>query len=126
MESFSALIMSMSELSSECISNVLGRSCKHNSHKPLLKKLLIIKGDNRLHAMGHRSKRDNFTPSLYKVHYYCILLLTLTKHQNHKSSQGSAKRDLISNNYFNKSIIFTNKTEATKTNFHIVNNMKQM
>lgn len=72
--------------------------------------------------MGHRSK----PPSVYKVRYYRILFLTLTKHPNHKSSQGSAKSDLISNYYFKKSIIFTNKAEATKTNFHIVNNMKQM
>lgn len=36
-ESFSALIMSMSELSRECMSNVLGRSCNTNHHRSLLK-----------------------------------------------------------------------------------------
>lgn len=31
MESFSALMISMSELSNECMSNVLGRSCQHKA-----------------------------------------------------------------------------------------------
>lgn len=84
-ESFSALMMSMRELSRECMSKALGRSCNTSRHRPLLKQHLTTAKGSKPPWTGHRSGSGNFTPSLCTVHYYYTLFGTLKKKQNHKS-----------------------------------------